>query len=209
MYMTRVVIKRLPPPKVIHGILSSAFPGKRNAQINETLWRIDAIGDARVMIIVSTSAPDLQEIASQMGFQSQIPPDGEAGAISDKTIDYQPFLSRIENRQVWNFRLCANPVEHVKQTPADKRGKVYALRSIEEQLGWLDRQGDTHGFTVNGCSVIGDSWIAFDKVRIRSVTFDGQLTVTDADTFRSALTQGIGRGKAFGCGLLTVARVQA
>ena len=37
-------------------------------------------------------------------------------------------------------------------------------------------------------------------------TFEGVLEVTDPDALRRALTHGIGRGKAYGCGLMTLAR---
>ena len=36
------------------------------------------------------------------------------------------------------------------------------------------------------------------------MTFDGILTVTDEVSFRQTLVEGIGRGKAFGQGMLTV-----
>ena len=39
---------------------------------------------------------------------------------------------------------------------------------------------------------------------MKTVCFCGKLQITDADAFRKALHQGIGRGKAFGCGLLFV-----
>ena len=38
-------------------------------------------------------------------------------------------------------------------------------------------------------------------------TYEGILTVTDAEAFRNALVKGIGREKAFGMGMLTVTRV--
>jgi CRISPR system Cascade subunit CasE len=37
------------------------------------------------------------------------------------------------------------------------------------------------------------------------VVFEGRLRVTDAEAFRRALAAGIGSGKAFGFGLLSVA----
>ena len=37
-------------------------------------------------------------------------------------------------------------------------------------------------------------------------SFEGLLRVTDAALFREALTRGIGRGKAYGLGLLTLMR---
>jgi CRISPR system Cascade subunit CasE len=43
--------------------------------------------------------------------------------------------------------------------------------------------------------------------RLRSVRYEGVLEVTDADCFHKTLIRGIGPGKAFGFGLLSVARV--
>ena len=43
------------------------------------------------------------------------------------------------------------------------------------------------------------------KVRLLAVTYEGILTVTDEDSFRKALVNGIGREKAYGLGMITVA----
>ena len=40
--------------------------------------------------------------------------------------------------------------------------------------------------------------------KIFKVTFEGTLKVTDYNKFRSLLEKGIGHGKAYGCGLLSV-----
>ncbi|MGW6275466.1 type I-E CRISPR-associated protein Cas6/Cse3/CasE [Streptomyces sp. NPDC055060] len=42
-------------------------------------------------------------------------------------------------------------------------------------------------------------------VTLVTAVFSGQLEVTDPDALRNALTRGIGRSKAYGCGLLTLA----
>ena len=207
MYMTRVMLTRMPDHDAIHSVISAAFPGKRDEKSNGYPWRVDNLEDGAALIIVSAGVPDIKHIVGKLG-------NGDA---RDKSLDYGPFLAEIDRGQTWMFRFCANPVEH-KKTPGENRGKVYALRDIPGQLAWLGRQGASHGFTVNGCNIIGDKWLIFNEtsadknrntVRIRTVTFDGALTVTDADVFRTALTKGIGRGKAYGCGLLTVAGRQA
>ena len=41
--------------------------------------------------------------------------------------------------------------------------------------------------------------------RLRSVLFEGLLQVTDPDAFRQTLIRGIGSGKSFGFGLLSIA----
>jgi CRISPR system Cascade subunit CasE len=206
--MTRVQLRRAPAPDAIHRVLSGVFPGKRNDSKNESIWRIDNLGDSKALIVVSSDIPNLNHLVDSVGIKNSGAVSTNESGTQDKTIDYNPFLKQVMDGQNWNFRLCANPVEHRRQNPADKRGKIFALRTISEQIKWIESQGEKNGFAVSGCTIIGDSWIAFDKVRIRSVTFDGLLTVTNAEAFRHALTHGIGRGKAYGCGLLTVAKVQ-
>ena len=47
------------------------------------------------------------------------------------------------------------------------------------------------------------------KMTHLAVRFDGFLRVTDAGAFRETLTRGIGSGKAYGFGLLSVAPVNS
>jgi CRISPR system Cascade subunit CasE len=42
-------------------------------------------------------------------------------------------------------------------------------------------------------------------VNLVTVTFDGRLEVSEPDALRRTLTQGLGRAKAYGCGLMTLA----
>ena len=44
-------------------------------------------------------------------------------------------------------------------------------------------------------------------VSLVTVTFDGRLHVTDPDLLRRTLVQGLGKAKAYGCGLMTLAPV--
>ena len=43
-------------------------------------------------------------------------------------------------------------------------------------------------------------------VTVRTARFDGVLEVTDVDALRSTLVNGLGKAKAYGCGLLTLAQ---
>lgn len=45
-------------------------------------------------------------------------------------------------------------------------------------------------------------------MRILSVTYEGVLTVTDEELLKVALTNGIGREKAYGLGILTIVGVR-
>jgi CRISPR system Cascade subunit CasE len=47
-----------------------------------------------------------------------------------------------------------------------------------------------------------------NRVTLDVATFEGVLKITDLSAFKRALINGIGRGKAYGCGMLTVARFE-
>ncbi|KIE28686.1 CRISPR-associated protein Cse3 [Streptomyces sp. MUSC 125] len=49
---------------------------------------------------------------------------------------------------------------------------------------------------------------AAPDVRFTRVTFDGRLEITDLTAFRRTLTHGLGKAKAYGCGLMTLAPVR-
>ena len=204
MYMTRVLLNRVPPPNIIHGVLSAAFPGERSERVNENIWRVDKAGDESALLIVSTQIPERGKIVSEIGAVKAKLSSRSSEEDICKTLKYDPFLEKVEDGQAWSFRLCANPIEN-KRVPGT-RGKVFALRTVEEQLEWIGKQGEKHGFRVISCRVVGDNWKIFSNVKIRVVTFEGMLLVSSSEDFRIALSQGIGRGKAYGCGLLTIAR---
>jgi CRISPR system Cascade subunit CasE len=63
----------------------------------------------------------------------------------------------------------------------------------------------------NTYDVVNSSWLRFRKsggsfVSFCAATFEGNLTVVDQDKYRDVLVSGIGREKAYGCGLLTIAQ---
>lgn len=85
---------------------------------------------------------------------------------------------------------------------------------------WLINQGERLGFKLvadgNGLTKLQTSayqWHGLsakggkgDKSGFSSVDFTGELQITEIDKFKEALFSGIGRSKAFGCGLLMVRR---
>lgn len=73
---------------------------------------------------------------------------------------------------------------------------------------WLIDKGRERGFAVDERSLGVEAYTQHrgkdEKLRFSSVDLSGELTVLDAGKFVTALTQGIGHAKAFGCGLLLV-----
>ena len=92
-------------------------------------------------------------------------------------------------------------------------GAAAETRSYDPLLQWLLERAAKHGFALREeeFTVTRVQWQHFAKhgtrpVTLLAVTYEGILQVTDAEQFRALLCQGMGRGKAYGLGLMTVMR---
>ena len=209
MYLTRMELdvgkrdtrKGLLSPSIFHGAIESSFPGGRERR----LWRVDEFQGRYYLLLLRAQVPDLSHMAEQIG--------SEGHERSWKTKAYDPLLDRIKQGSTWQFRLTANPTKSVCPSQPGKRGEVHAHITPAHQLQWLLDRCERHGFTVDPeeVNVTKSQWQRFYKggqqkkpVTLLSVTFEGILTVTDAECFRKTMVGGLGRGKAFGLGLLTI-----
>ena len=208
MYLTQMLLDQknrqtlaaLASPSKFHGAIEAAFPGPRQ----RNLWRIDSRAGQKYLLLLSETPPDLTQAAAQFA------PPGEHW----QTKSYDPLLSRILPGSRWQFRLAANPTKSCKdaQKPA-ARGTVAAHCTTQYQKQWLLDRAAKHGFalTEDSFTVTRVQWHHFAKrgtrpVSLLAVTYEGVLQVTDPEAFRNLLCQGMGRGKAYGLGLLTVMR---
>lgn len=203
MYLSRITLnialretmKALVSPSIFHGAVERSFDGARARR----LWRIDDLNGKKYILILSEVKPKLKNFARQFGY------DGEY-----EIKDYTPLLNRILNGEKWRFRLTANPVV------SKSHGKIMAHITPEFQKKWLSSRAEKLGFSLNEAEfqTVQSKWYDFRKkegegnsrVRLLSVTFEGILTVTNAEQFKATLCNGIGREKAYGQGLLTVMR---
>lgn len=203
MYLSRIMLnttlrktmKALVSPSLFHGAIENAFEGARARR----LWRIDDLNGKKYILILSESVPDLKDFANQFGYGDEY-----------ETKDYSPLLDRIANGGKWQFRLTANPVV------SKSHGKILAHITPEFQKKWLDSRAEKLGFHLeeDEFQTVQSKWYDFYKkdvtgtsqIRLLSVTFEGILTVTDAEKFKETLCRGIGREKAYGQGMLTIVK---
>ena len=145
---------------------------------------------------------------------------------------YDPQLS--EGQQLF-FMLRVNPVVTVTaQSERQQRHDVVMqeklrigyqkrpemerppLQQLVQQSGinWLRARTDSNGFSIEPGQVVADGYQQHRSrikrqrrlIRYSSVDFQGILTVINTERFRKALISGIGKSKAFGCGLLLIRR---
>ncbi|MFC7217636.1 type I-E CRISPR-associated protein Cas6/Cse3/CasE [Streptomyces polyrhachis] len=216
-------------PHLLHGAVNMSFPQlpARDAQGPRVLWRVDRDNQTQTQLyIVSPSRPDLTHLVEQAGWPTLDEP-GWA------TFTYGEFLEALGTGDTWAFRLTANPVHNIRlpqDAPGDRTRRTahvtphYQMRWLLEREGksgfevlrkpadkQLTQSGDEHELIVRdqrplqfGGSIKNQRR---NDVRLIRVTYDGRLRITDADVFRRTLTQGLGKAKAYGCGLMTLTPV--
>lgn len=210
MYLTRMELdtdkratrKLLSSRSKIHGMVESAFSGERERR----LWRLDTLGGKLYVLILSEEKPQLVAAVQEYGKPAE-------GFL---TKDYKPLLARITTQSQWRFRLVANPTQSQSRASTGKRGVIKACVGAAQQEDWLAKRAEAHGFMLekDGFRAVGNNWDIFHKqegkekrVALREVSYEGVLTVTDVAKFKELLCRGMGRGKAYGMGLLTIMRL--
>ncbi|WP_328869600.1 type I-E CRISPR-associated protein Cas6/Cse3/CasE [Streptomyces sp. NBC_00287] len=234
MYLTRFPINTartqarqlLGSPHRLHGAVNMAFP-QLPAETGEgprVLWRVDHTPTGRTnLFIVSPTQPDLTHLKEQAGWPT-LPDAGWT------TFAYDEFLNSLKEGDVWAFRLTANPMHHIRREtdPPGSPTKRAAHVTPRHQIGWLLSRQQRAGFEVTSKPAEqrllpeGDKYEvtvhnqlpqnfrkpdgnAQHNVRFAKVTFDGRLRITDLPAFHRTLTHGLGKAKAYGCGLMTLA----
>jgi CRISPR system Cascade subunit CasE len=188
------VRKELRDPYQMHRTLSRAFGDEPDEyQQARCLFRVDASpsGPGQFALVQSCAMPN-------WGFLAGLP-----NYLCDSAAVKEFDPAFVEGQRL-AFRLRANPTVR-------RDGKRLGLFSDEERLQWLGRKAEANGFEVLTTVMQLEDTNRFDRtpgqtVSLSAVCFDGTLLVCDPDAFQSAVKGGIGSGKAFGFGLLSLAR---
>jgi len=173
------------------------------------LFRIDPGPNGRAVILVQSAVkPDWDYAFQNAGFLLAAPAEVKL---------YEPGFAA---GQRLRFRLAANPTRKLSQHSRERDGKPVAVKWIGKRVPvpadqlhrWLARQAVAAGFSIdNESTTVQAGYIFVSETRdskgqrLRSVRYEGILAVTDPVKFRNTLVRGIGPGKAFGFGLLSVA----
>ena len=195
----------LASPQRLHAAVLAAFPDGHAVPTagGRVLWRLDEGAHDVVLYLVSPTPPDLSHVVESVGRPTY----------GWETRDYDPLLGKITAGDRWAFRLRANPVHNAPRADSPGRGQRLAHVTVDQQTDWFLRQARRYGFSVPGTEpdmvVRSRRTIRFARgartVTLSTAVFEGQLHIEDPDLARAALTGGIGPGKGYGCGLLTLA----
>ena len=205
MYISQIVLdtrkrdtaRALYNREILHGALENCFIGERQ----HPLWRLDISGGRTSILMVSKDIPELTSFVSQFGdimYPAQTKP-------------YDVFLeSIVKENSLLRFRTTINPT--IKKN--GKRVPLNANRTENQPYCASDWLNDR--LSVNGAKLVKCILTRYDLHKIHanekktvtlvSAEYDGYLRVKDVAGFRHILTDGLGHGKAYGCGLVSVMR---
>ncbi|WPC04508.1 type I-E CRISPR-associated protein Cas6/Cse3/CasE [Pseudomonas benzenivorans] len=179
----------------MHRTLARAFVADAQSAPARFLWRLEAGANAwatPVVLVQATTEADWSPLLALANYLQR--------PVESKRLTLEEWL---EGGARYRFRLQANPT-------VTRQGKRYGLVGEDEQLAWLGRQGERHGFSVEAALVTASDVLVSRKgegrISVQRVCFEGVLQAQSLDALSRALTAGIGPAKAFGCGLLSVAR---
>lgn len=121
-------------------------------------------------------------------------------------VESKPILASFLAHEQYAFEITLNPCKRNNQT-----GKVMPVRGREAIEKWfISRASQSWGFSVNPIHLqtVQTGVQTFEKdgkvVTHGSATLKGELAVIDRERFMQSFKQGIGRGRAFGFGLLQI-----
>ncbi|WP_217223160.1 type I-E CRISPR-associated protein Cas6/Cse3/CasE [Streptomyces anulatus] len=209
-------------PQRLHAAVASAFPPPSSGEepSHRVLWRLDETRQPHrqpVLLIVSSMRPDLTHVIEQAGWPRLATPEKPGW----ETRSYAPVLNALRPGLRLRFRLTANPSRAAFHR--GRRGVRTAASTPAERIQWLLDRAPRAGFGIApqseqdhrpNVTVARHQVLDFARtpggqhgqnVHLHTATYEGDLDVTDPDALRHTLTQGIGRAKGYGCGLLTLA----
>lgn len=168
------------------------------------LWRIDNIYDKYYLLVLSENKPDIAKL-EKYGLESSV-----------EIKDYNNLLDSLKEGMRAKFRIKLNTVRAYKdEKNPSKRGRIMPVPN-EDLNEFLIDKAIRNGFKVKpyefAISKIDKEYFMHtdkgetkkSKKDIVSATYEGILTITDLEKFKTALINGIGKKKAYGCAFLTI-----
>jgi CRISPR system Cascade subunit CasE len=181
----------------MHRTLARAYAPDAKTPPRPFLWRLEQSGNiaSRSTLLVQSDVPaDWSMLESLPGYVTEV--------LGNKRVDLEKLIKKGAR---YRFRLLVNPT-------VTRNGKRHGLTTEGDQLAWISRQGDKHGFSVLACVRGGTSRIQVhqgksgNRITVHTALFDGLIEGIDPERLRLAVRSGLGHAKALGLRLLSLGR---
>lgn len=173
----------------VHRVVYSLFD--RSTVENHRILYSDLGGDLfnHSVLIISNRTPNVDNLPLKV------------------VVNSKPIPDNLFRLGYYRFRIKINVSKK-----DSKAKKIVPIRNKEEIIKWfVEKSPNAWGFSplnnnleIEKIEVLNFRGKDTHEVYIHQVTLAGILTVADLDKFKKSFSLGLGRGKAFGCGLLEI-----
>lgn len=217
----------------LHRTVLSMFPQAKKSKNGarsqfKILFRVEGSESGRIikLLIQSMIKPDVSKLNEKYTL-------GANGNKNIAVKNIEGIFTQFENDRKLRFRLRANPTRKINTSSKEdrlsgekKNGIRVPITSDEELVKWLKRKSQNHGFEILNLKIskeipnvrissmeysrgvkkkpTGKSGKSFN-LKFDTIQFDGVLKINELDKFSDAIKNGVGSGKAFGYGMLSIA----
>lgn len=198
MYLSKVLLtgEQLRNPYEVHRALWLAFPETADHQ-RDFLFRIEQRTSSQLQLLM----------------QSERQPESRDSSVNILAIKETTLMLQPDTQL--RFLLIANPVKTIsdEQGRLNRKGDIKKCRipliKEEDQKNWLKRKLE-HTALLSALEIEKQLPLNFSKGKqrgkIQPYSFKGILQVQDGPELARLIEKGVGPAKAFGCGLLSLAR---
>lgn len=214
-------------PQAMHAAIESAFSPEPGTENSRTLWRLEAARDTLSLLILSERIPSLEHLQEQAGWSHEESWESRPyDTLPSRLQIGQQYGFRLTANPVHTFTNEQGVKRKLAHVTAAQQAKWLADRGESIGVQFLsavdgdpvgpasatagDTQEDKESHAIGNAILVSQrETLRFrrgeQRVTLARAQFDGKFEVTDATSLRDALIKGVGRAKAYGCGLLTIA----
>lgn len=192
---------------------------------DRVLWRLEVQPHRAAVIVLTRSRPSWEHMVERAGWPGVDEPQALVRP-------YNGLLDSIARGRQFALLVKANPTSSTKHPQAPSavqkerlaehsrpRGVRVPHRTVEHQLAWFRDRIERWGFTpltdehdVPAVRLVARDRMSFKKkptddhrVTLQTATYSALVAIDDPDAARRSLLDGVGPGKAYGLGLITLA----
>lgn len=202
-------------PEKMHAAVLNGIPTQPVTE--RILWRVEPDPSHRAeLLVLSQTRPSWEALIEQAGWPNADQPQA-------RTADLQPLLDTIHLGRSFRLRVRVNPVVCTKAPPPSDpgrtrtRGHPVPVKSQDQPLWILDRLPGW-GYQPTANSIGQPELVQLERASIRftrrpatppvtlaAATFDARVTIADPAAATQSIMKGVGRARAYGFGLITLA----
>lgn len=233
LFLTRARLRKDVSVAAIRSLLSPADDSERFSAAHKVVWSLFSDGAERkrdflwreagpgFFYLLSERLPNDQLGLFEVDEPKLFEPHLKSGEKLKFMLRANATVSKAGEKGI-RGKPCDVVMNAIHSTPPGERAVIRSRAVQSAGTEWLSKQGEKHGFALlsaggnDGDDEAGSGQITSYRTlsiprrgkpaRLGVIDFDGVLEVIDPERFVASIAQGLGRAKAFGCGLMLIRR---